>query len=142
MKGNKAMKRAMETKDAIRLSGKIPLIVDSTEEISPEIAQEILKKNKANRPINWHKVEEYADLMARGQWKLHSQGIIIDDKGNLLTGQKRLWAIVYSGVTIPMRSAEDVRQTRRILSIGEIRRPRGIWRPEKPKRNIPRSRRA
>jgi hypothetical protein len=103
MKGHKALKRAMGTKDAIRISGKIPLIVDTTEEISPERAQEILKNNKSNRPINWRKVEEYADLMARGEWKLHSQGIIIDNNGNLLTGQKRLWAIVYSGVTIPMR---------------------------------------
>lgn len=99
----KALRRALQTEDAIRLDGKIPLIVDKTELITPEIAQEMLHKNNNNRPINWKKVEEYADLMRKGEWKFHSQGIILDSYGNILTGQKRLWAIIYSGVTIPMR---------------------------------------
>jgi hypothetical protein len=41
--------------------------------------------------------------MEKGQWKLHSQGIILDPNGNLLTGQTRLWAIVYSGRGVYMR---------------------------------------
>jgi hypothetical protein len=97
MKG-KALRRALETKDSIRIAGDVPLIVDTTEWITPDIAQEMLQKNKANRPINWNKVEEYSKIMAEGKWKLHAQGIILDPEGNILTGQKRLWALIYSGV--------------------------------------------
>lgn len=93
----------METKDAIRINGDVPLIVDATELITPEIARNMLKQNTLNRPINWKKVEEYAESMRSGKWKLHSQGIIFDDQGRLQTGQKRLWAIVYSGVDVLMR---------------------------------------
>lgn len=99
----RALRRALETQDAIRINGDVPLIVDTTELITPEIAQEMLKKNKSNRPVNWRKVEEYAKIMERGEWKLHSQGIIIDPRGNLLTGQKRLWAVIYSGKNVYMR---------------------------------------
>jgi len=93
----KAFKRAIETKDAARINGDIPLIVDSTELITPEMAEKLLRRNNSNRPVNWNKVEQYRKVMEEGKWKLHAQGIILDDKGNLLTGQKRLWAIIYSG---------------------------------------------
>ena len=87
----KALRKALETKEAYRLTEDIPLIIDTTEWITPETAQEMLKRNKHNRPVNWNKVEEYADIMAGGQWQLHAQGIILDCDGNILTGQKRLW---------------------------------------------------
>ena len=103
MSGNKAMRRAAMTKDAIRISGDVPLITDTTELITPELAQEMLKRNKANRPINWRKVKEYADLMAAGKWQLTAQGIVLDGDGNILTGQKRLWGVIYSGASVYMR---------------------------------------
>ena len=103
MSGNKAMKRAMETKDFIRVNGGVPLIVDTTELITAAIAHEMLKHNKYNRPVNWRAVEEFADIMSRGEWTLHPQGIVFDSEGNLLTGQKRLWAIIYSDTAILMR---------------------------------------
>lgn len=115
----KALKRALETNDAIRLNGDVPLIVDKTELITPEIAQEMLKHNTNNRPINWKKVEEYAEAMKKGEWKLHSQGIIFDPSGNLLTGQKRLWAVVYSGTSVYMRVSRGCpADTVRILDRG------------------------
>lgn len=103
MSGNKALKRALGTSDAIRVNAPVPLITDTTELITPEIAREMLKKNKKNRPINWKKVEEYAAVMKVGNWKLHAQGIILDVDGNILTGQKRLWAVVYAGVAVYFR---------------------------------------
>lgn len=43
----RSLKRALETKDAARLlDGDIPLITDTTELITVEKAQELLKKNK------------------------------------------------------------------------------------------------
>ncbi len=102
MAGNRARKRAAET-GAVRQDDSLPLITDETVLVTPELAQEMLKKNERNRPIGWKKVEEYSDLMRAGKWRLHSQGIVIDAKGNILTGQKRLWAVVYADVPVYMR---------------------------------------
>ena len=99
----KALRRAVKTADAHRITENIPLIHDKTELITPEIAEKMLRNNKSNRPINWNKVEEYRKAMEEGTWKFHAQGIILDDKGNILTGQKRLWAIIYSGAPQYMR---------------------------------------
>lgn len=97
-RGAKSRKRAETTQEAFRLDNKIPLIQDKTELITPEKAQEMLNRNPKNRPISWRKVKEYQKKMESGEWMLHSQGIIIDEKGNLLTGQKRLLAVVLSGI--------------------------------------------
>ena len=43
-------------------------------------------------------MEQYKKMMLTGEWKFHSQGIILDDKNNILTGQKRLWAVILSGI--------------------------------------------
>jgi len=103
MSGNRALRRAVETSDVGRLTGKVPLITDHTDLITPLVAQEMLKKNTFNRPINWKKVEEYADVMKNGGWKLTSQGIVFDENGVLLTGQQRLWAVIYSDTAVYMR---------------------------------------
>lgn len=103
MKG-KALRRALETPTtALRIGAPIVLITDTTELVTPETAREFLQHNQSNRPINWKKVEEYAETMRRGEWELHAQGIVLDTNGNILTGQKRLWAVVYSGVNVYMR---------------------------------------
>lgn len=102
MKG-KALRRALETQDILRVTEPVPLIEDTTELITPDLAYAMLERNTHNRPINWQRVEEYADTMRRGEWEMHSQGIILDGQGNVLTGQKRLWAVIYSGKSIFMR---------------------------------------
>lgn len=102
MKG-KALRRAIATDDAIRVNADIVAITDKTELITPEYARELLSRNRSNRPINWRTVEKYAETMRNGQWSLTPQGIIIDSAGNISTGQKRLWAVIYSGVSVYMR---------------------------------------
>ena len=99
----KSLRRALTTVDSIRVNSSVPLIQDKTELISPDEAKEMLKKNKNNRPVNWRKVEEFSDIMRRGDWKLHPQGIILDKDGNILTGQTRLWAIIYAETSVYMR---------------------------------------
>lgn len=119
MAGNKAMKRAVKTNDAVRLLGNIPLIVDKTELITPEMAQDLLKHNKSNRPINWRKVQEYAEIMKQNQWELTAQGIVLDETGNILTGQKRLWAVIYSNTSVLMRiSRGSKKSTANLLDRG------------------------
>jgi len=99
---SKGLKKASESKDSYRLHG-IPLIQDRTELITPELAEKMLQKNKKNRPINWNKVEEYRKLMDEEKWEFHAQGIILDNNDNIITGQKRLWAIIYSSKPQYMR---------------------------------------
>lgn len=99
----RALRRALETTDAVRLNASVPLITDTTELITPTVAQEILQRNRSNRPVNWQRVESYASSMLRGEWQLTAQGLILDEEGCLLTGQNRLWAVVYSGTSVYMR---------------------------------------
>ena len=104
MKG-KALRRALHSTDALRVNAEkaVPLIITTTELVTPDIAKEMLRRNSKNRPVNWHKVEEYAAIMREGRWRLHDQGIMLDGDGNILTGQKRLWAVIKAGVNIYMR---------------------------------------
>jgi hypothetical protein len=102
MKG-KALRRALESSDALRVGAAVPLITDSTELITPTIAREMLNRNNNNRPIHWPKVEEYAATMRAGEWELHAQGIVLDTDNNILTGQKRLWAVIFADRNIYMR---------------------------------------
>jgi len=103
MSGNRAMKRALSV-NAVRVNSGVPLIVDTTELVTPEIAENMLKNNRCNRPVNWRKVEEFSRIMqVSGAWKLHSQGIILDQGGNIITGQTRLWAVIYSGCSVYFR---------------------------------------
>lgn len=101
MKG-KALRRALDT-DPLRVNANLPLIVTTTEMVSPDLAKQWLKTNRNNRPVNWRKVDEYAAMMIGGRWRLHDQGIMFDTTGNLLTGQTRLWAIVKSDLNMYLR---------------------------------------
>lgn len=111
MKG-KALRRALQTNDLVRIGGDIPLLTDETELITPARAYELLETNRKNRPINWRRVEEYAAIMKLGEWKVHGQGLMLDIKGNIITGQHRLWAVIYADIAVAMRisrgNPEDV----------------------------------
>jgi hypothetical protein len=138
MSGNKALRRALGTNDAIRLGTKLPLITDTTEMITPEIAQEMLQRNKNNRPINWNKVDEWVAIMQAGQWQLTPQGLILDTEGNILTGQHRLWAVVRSGVTVYMRvSRGNSPEIARILDRGIPQSARDLATRETERKHSP-----
>ncbi len=102
MKG-KALRRALTTTDAIRVNANIPAIRTTTELVTPALAKDWLKQNAKNRPVNWRKADEYAEMMVAGRWRLHDQGIMFDQHGNLLTGQTRLWAIIKADLNVYMR---------------------------------------
>jgi hypothetical protein len=102
MKG-KALRRVLKTNSIVRLTGDVPLLTDETELITPTRAYELLEANKKNRPINWRRVEQYADIMKRGEWRVHGQGIMLDVHKNILTGQHRLWGVIYADVAVYMR---------------------------------------
>ena len=80
----------------------------SVMEITPDLATEFLKRNTGNRAIRKRAVDQYADDLRRGNWKLTHQGVAVSPDGRLLDGQHRLSAIVQSGVAAQMVVALDV----------------------------------
>jgi hypothetical protein len=67
------------------------------------MASRWLEGNVHNRPVNQGHVERLAHEMKGGRWRLTHQGIAFGANGVLLDGQHRLWAIVMSDVTVPVR---------------------------------------
>lgn len=69
--------------------------------ITPAIARELLDSCKIkNRRINPHRVEQYANLIASGEWKITGETIIISIYNDLINGQHRLEAVCKTGVSI------------------------------------------
>lgn len=71
-------------------------------EVDKDIADNFLKKNIINRPINQYRIKKYADQMRRGEWKMNGESIIVGTGGELLNGQHRLLAISSFGLKIRM----------------------------------------
>lgn len=71
--------------------------------INPSMAMKMLEHvHHKNRSVSKATVDRYARAMSDGRFDgLNGETIIIDELGNLLDGQHRLWAVVTSGVTMP-----------------------------------------
>lgn len=69
--------------------------------IGPKFATAALEqRNTLNRNVVDNAVNDYAQQMKKGKWRLTPQGIAFDDKGVLIDGQHRLFAVIESGMTI------------------------------------------
>lgn len=75
-------------------SKEIELVV---EEVSPELAEEWLKKNTKNRRLSKGDVKKLVDAMESGDWGLSTDAIGFDTRGKLVNGQHRLHAVVAYG---------------------------------------------
>ncbi len=88
------MNRFFECKD------RYSIILD----ITPSMAEVwLMERNPHNRRVVEAHAERMAGEMKAGRWRLTHQGIAFDTNGVLIDGQHRLWAIVLSGCTVPMR---------------------------------------
>ena len=72
-------------------------------EVGPELAARWLEGNTHNRPLRQTVVDRFVRDMQVGQWQLTHQGVAFDVDGVLIDGQHRLWAIVLSSLTVPLR---------------------------------------
>ena len=73
-------------------------------DLTPEMAEDWLTHcNTHNRRLIDAHVELLAQEMKAGRWQLTHQGVAFSPQRVLLDGQHRLWAVVLSGVTVPMR---------------------------------------
>lgn len=79
----------------------LPQLQVEVREITPDVANEMLGHNDANRGIAALLVEKYARDMSRGAWALNGQTIKFGTTGRLLDGQHRLQASVLSGHSFP-----------------------------------------
>ena len=69
--------------------------------ITPDMAAELLQRNKNNRSVRKNNVDTLAMAMAKGEWELSNDAIVISEGGFLLNGQHRLLAVIKSGVACP-----------------------------------------
>ena len=65
--------------------------------ITPEIAEELLKKNPKNRPLKEDATRRYRREMERGKWQFNGESIKVCEDGSLMDGQHRLKAIIEFG---------------------------------------------
>lgn len=74
-------------------------VTHKVETITPAIAEKILETNTKNRPLGSLTVNRLADQMKNGGWNFDASPIRIDDQGDLIDGQHRLWAVIQSDTT-------------------------------------------
>lgn len=74
--------------------------------VTPTLAAALLEGNSQNRRLRKARVELYARVMTRGQWRVTHQGIAIDRTGRVVDAQHRLHAIIESGVSVWMLMVE------------------------------------
>jgi len=73
-------------------------------DMSPDLAFAFLEKcNTHNRNVVDAHVDRLGRDMKASRWRLTHQGIAFSTNRVLLDGQHRLWAVVMSEVTVPMR---------------------------------------
>lgn len=65
---------------------------DGWYEITPPLAEELLKRNTRNRPLDWNFVLAYGSQMHNGRWKKTGEPIIINGNGDVDDAGHRLWA--------------------------------------------------
>lgn len=65
-------------------------------------------------------IHRYAQDMKAGKWITTHQGIGFDDKGRLIDGQNRLWAIVKSGCTVDMLVTTGINHNGKVTAMDVI----------------------
>jgi len=68
--------------------------------ITPKMAEEMLKLNTCNRPVNQRTVDYYVKQIKEGKWRLNGECISFSNTNVLIDGQHRLLAIIKSGIAI------------------------------------------
>lgn len=69
-------------------------VIEENVEITPALAEDMLKGNINNRTMRQYVVEAYARDMVNGNWTYTGDAIRLDKEGNVLDGQHRLAAVV------------------------------------------------
>jgi len=115
-----------------------PAPTTSIENITPELAAELLQVNRKNRSLRRNLVDIYAADMTKGAWQFTGEAIKLADDGSLLDGQHRLEAIVQSGVMVPMLVVRGLpRATQDVMDTGSKRTPADALRLRDEQNSVP-----
>lgn len=71
------------------------------ETITPKKAAKLLESVTGKPRVSQRSIDRFAKDMMSGQWKHGREGhpIVISNKGRLLDGRARIWAVLRSGTT-------------------------------------------
>jgi len=96
--------------------------------ITPQIAENYLRKNTMNRPPSPAAINEYARQMSAGLWyEGTGEAIKISPSGIIVDGQQRLMAIVKSGVSLNFLVVEVSEEAFKYIDSGKKRTARDIF---------------
>lgn len=70
--------------------------------VTPKIAEDLLEKNTANRPVSRREVDRLRRVLESGAWRMNGETVKLSRSGRILDGQHRLMAIAESGVAADM----------------------------------------
>lgn len=102
-------------------------LITKTLIITPEMALDMLEKNKMNRNIDKKRVQKYAAAMKSGAWEMNGSTIVFAEDGTLLDGQHRLWAVIDAETPIEFLVVYNApKSSITTLDIGKTRTARHI----------------
>lgn len=86
--------------------------------LTPEVAYQLLESiDKRNdieikqRSLNERAIKSYADQMRQGKWAMNGEPLILSDKGYLMDGQHRCWAVIEANASIEVLLTVGVCET-------------------------------
>lgn len=94
--------------------------------ITPQMAEDLLRRNAKNRKVVHAQVLYYAGQMQRTDWVKTGQPLIFDTDGNLDDGQHRLWAGYLSNTAFPTYVVADVEPVPNLFAYIDNGRVRSI----------------
>lgn len=87
--------------------------------MTPAMAALLLENNPENRKFQRPTADKWAAAMARGEWHLNGENIIVASTGELNDGQHRLSAVIATGLSVAMSIQFGVsRASRATLNTG------------------------
>jgi hypothetical protein len=94
------------------------------QQITPQMAEALLKRNAKNRKANFQTIQAYAVQICHNGWKKTGQPIIFTDEGILLDGQHRLWAAYLCNRSIDTFVVTEVPADAKLFAYIDNVRPR------------------
>jgi len=76
--------------------------------ITPQRASELLERNAKNRPLDKKHIARLAKTIEEGKWVWNGQTITVDENGDVLDGQHRLYACIKANLPIDTEFLEGV----------------------------------
>lgn len=93
-------------------------------DVTPQVAEDLLRRNKANRKLSLATVKKYFRAMKSGHWMPTGQGFLVNQAGDLDDGQHRAWAAYLGKVTFKSFIVADVPVIKQMFAYIDDGKPR------------------